>query len=175
MLECMRFIIELKSYPKAICILSKGYLPISLIPSSKLETILQQVKAALAKTNKNYDLVLNRLYLYYDMKLVTFGINQDKNLIIPFPVFVAPYTQARLTLYQIETVPVPILDLNNKAQSYTQLRIDKPYIALNDETYLSLRSQELNTCKKIAYEYFYEELFVVKSKHKFSCTSAVLL
>ena len=61
--------------------------------------------------------------------------------------FVAPYTQARLTLYQVETVPVPILDMNDRAQSYTQLKIFKPHIALNDETYISLRSQELNTCK----------------------------
>ena len=168
-----RFINELKSYSKATCVLSKDYLPISLIHPSKLETILQQVKAALAKNDKNYDLVLNRLYLYYDMKLVTFGIDQDKNLIIQFPVFVALYTQASLTLYQIETVPVPILDMNNKAQPYKQLKIDKPYIALNDETYISLRSQELNTCKKIGYEYFCEELFVVKSILKFSCASAV--
>ena len=102
--------------------------------------MLQQVKTALAKTNKNYDLVLNRLYLYYNMKLVTFGIDQDKNLIIQFPVFVAPYMQARLTLYQVETVPVPILDMSNKAESYKQLKIIKPYIALNDETYISLIS-----------------------------------
>ena len=79
-----RFINELKTYSKAIHVLSKGYLPITLIPPSKLEAILQQVKTALPKTNKIYDLVLNRLYLYYDMKLVTFGI---------------PYMQARLTLY----------------------------------------------------------------------------
>ena len=87
--------------------------------------------------------------------------------------FVAPYTQARLTLYQIETVPVPILDMNDKAQSYTQLKINKPYIALNDETYILLRSQELNTCKRICYEYFCEEPFVVKNKHKFTYASAV--
>ena len=62
--------------------------------------------------------------------------------------FVAPYTQARLTLYQIETVPAPILDMNDKAQSYMYLKIIKPYIALNDETYISVRSQDLNTCKK---------------------------
>ena len=135
--------------------------------------MLQQVKTALAKTNKNYDLVLNRLYLYYDMKLVTFGIDQDKNLIIQFPVLVAPYTQARLTLYQIETVPVPILGMNDKAQSYIELKTIKPHIALYDEMCISLRSQELNTCKKIGYEYFYEELFIVKSTHKFSYTSAV--
>ena len=107
------------------------------------------------------------------MKLVTFGIDKDKNLIIQFPVFVAPYTQARLTLYQVETVPVPVLDMNDRAQSCTQLKIIKPYIALNDEMYISLRSQELNTCKRIGYEYFCEEHFVVKSKHKYSCTSAV--
>ena len=167
-----RFINKLKTYSQAIHILSKGYLPINLMPPSKLEAILQQVNTALAKTNKNYDLVLNRLYLNYDMKLVTFGIDQDKNF-IQFPVFVGPYMQARLTLYQVETVPVPILDMNDKAESYTQLKIIKYCIALHDKMYISLRSQELNTCKKIGYEYFCEELFVVKSKHKFSCTSAV--
>ena len=68
---------------------------------------------------------------------------------------------------------MPILDASNKIQSYTQLKIEKPYIALNDETYISICSQELNTCKRIGYEYFCEELFVIKSKHKYSCASAV--
>ena len=81
---------------------------------------------------------MNRLYLYYDMKLVTFGIDQDKNLIIQFPMLVAPYTQSRLTLYQVKTVPVPILDMDDKAESYMQLKMIKPYIALNDEMYISL-------------------------------------
>ena len=70
-------------------------------------------------------------------------------------------------------MPVPILDVNNKAQSYIQLKVEKPYIALNDETYISLHSQELNNCNRIGYEYFCEELFVVKSKHRYSCASAV--
>ena len=100
-----RFINELKSYSKAICMLSKVTCP--LIPPSKLETILQQVKTALAKDNKKYDLVLTRLYLYYNMKLVTFGIGNERNLIIQFLVFVEPYTQARLTLYQIQSSSSP--------------------------------------------------------------------
>ena len=33
--------------------------------------------------------------------------------------------------------------------------------------------EELRTCKKIGYEYYCEELFVVKSKAKYSCTSAL--
>ena len=52
-----RFIAELKSYSKAIRILSKGYLPISLIPPSKLEQILEQVKLALAKTKKTIQII----------------------------------------------------------------------------------------------------------------------
>ena len=48
------------------------------------------------------------------MKLVTFGIDKDRNLIIPFLVFIQPYTQQPLTLYQIETVPVPIVDQNTQ-------------------------------------------------------------
>ena len=168
-----KFINELKSYSRAIKILSKGYLPITLITASKLEAILQQVQLAIAKTNQDYELVLNRLYHYYDMKLVTFGIDYQKNLIIQFPIFVQPYMETKLTLYQVETVPVPILDTSNKIQSYTQLKIEKPYIALNDETYISIHSQELNNCKRISYEYFCEELFVVKSKHKNSCASTM--
>ena len=68
-----------------------------------------------------------------------------------------------------------ILDANNEAQSYPQLKIEKPYIAVNEETYISLCPQELNTCKMIGYKYFCEELFVVKSKHKYSCASGVYI
>ena len=116
---------------------------------------------------------MTRLYLYYDMKLVTFGIDSKRSLIIQFPVFVQPYTQERLTMYQIETVSVPILDENEQAQSYIQLKIDKPYIPLSTEMYITLRTQELHTCNKIGYEYYCEELFVVKSKTRYSCASVI--
>ena len=43
-----RFIGELRIYSKAIRILSKGYLPISLLPPSKLERILSEVRVAIA-------------------------------------------------------------------------------------------------------------------------------
>ena len=87
-----RFINQLKMYAKTIRILSKGYLPISLLTQSKLNKILQEVKVALQATNTDYDLVIS-LYLYYDMKLMMFGIDDQRNLIFQFPVFVQPYTQ----------------------------------------------------------------------------------
>ena len=73
--------------------------------------------------------------LYYDMKLVTFGIDENRNLIVQFPVFVQTYMQQQLILYQIETVPVLIVDQNKQTQYYTHLQIEIPYVVLNSETY----------------------------------------
>ena len=92
------------------------------------------------------------------MELVTFGIDENRNLIIQFLIFVHPYTQWQLTLYQIETAPVTIIDQNKQAHSSTHMQIDRPYIALNSETYISLRQQELTTCKKIGYKFYCKDL-----------------
>ena len=134
---------------------------------------MSEVERSLEVTNPDYTLVLDRLHLYYNMQLVTFGINSNMNLVIQFPVFIQPYTQKPLIVYQLGTVPVAILDQNTKAQSYTHLRIKKPYIALNSETYMPLRQQELQSCKKIGYEFYCKELFVVKHKSSYSCESAI--
>ena len=85
---------------------------------------------------------------------------------IQFPVFIQPYTQQPLILHQLETVPVLIIDQNTQAQSYTHLQVHKPYIALNSETYISIRQQKLRSCKRICYEFYCKELFVVKHKSK---------
>ena len=65
------FVNQLKEYSWAIRVLSKGYLPISLLPPSKLAKILHEVFQVLSKTSKNYGLVLKGMYKYYDMKLMT--------------------------------------------------------------------------------------------------------
>ena len=93
-----RFIDQLREYAHAIRILSKGYLPIFLLPASKLNIILEKVREALQTNNSDYDLV-KRLYLYYDMKLFTFGIDDQRNLLIQFPVFVHLHTQQHLILH----------------------------------------------------------------------------
>ena len=95
-------ITHLKSNVSAIRILTKGYLPTTLITPSKLQEILAEVKKSLQQTNPDYALVLDRLYLYYDMQLVTFGIDRELNLVIQFPVFIQPYSKA--------FNPIPIRD-----------------------------------------------------------------
>ena len=39
--------------------------------------------------------------------------------------------------------------------------------------YISLQTQEQATCKKIGYEFYCEELFVVKHKPTYSCKNAI--
>ena len=40
------------------------------------------VKETVQKENKDYGILIKRLYLYYDMTLVTFGIDDKRNLIV---------------------------------------------------------------------------------------------
>ena len=134
---------------------------------------LDEVKKTIQISKPDCDVVINRLHLYYDMKLVTFGINEERNLIVQFPIFVQPYTQQQLILYQIETAPVSVIDQNKQAHSYTHLQVNRPYIALNFEAYISLRHWELRMCKNIGYEFYCKELFVVKHKSKCSCESMI--
>ena len=85
-------ITQLHTYVSAIRILAKGYLPHTLIKPEKLQEILTEVKNSLHVTNPDYNLVLDRLHLYYDMQLVTFSSDKDMNLVIQFQVFIQPYT-----------------------------------------------------------------------------------
>ena len=75
-------ITQLHTYVSAIRVLAKGYLPNNLIKPAKLQEILAEVKKTLQITNPDYDLVLDRLHLYYDMLLLTLSIDKDINLII---------------------------------------------------------------------------------------------
>ena len=84
-----------------------------------------------------------------------------------------PYTQQPLILYQLETVPFPIIDQNPNVQSYTEFRIKKPYIALNSETCINIQQQELATCKRIGHEFYCKELFMVRHKTIHCCKSTV--
>ena len=86
-----KFINQLKMNASVIRVPSKGYLSISLLPQMKLKEILNEVKKTIQITNPDYNINIKRLHLYYDMKLVTFGINKERNLIVQFPIIIQPY------------------------------------------------------------------------------------
>ena len=101
-------------YANAIRTLAKGYLPISLISpkkkkKKKIQEILNAVQTTLCKTNPDYDLVVKRLIKYHDMKLVTFSIYSDKNLIIQFPVLYLTLCAAATGAVSDSNSTVPIV------------------------------------------------------------------
>ena len=95
--------------------------------------MLNQIKAALQKTDPNYNLLFHDLYYYYDMQMVSFSYDKDFNFLLQLPVFIEPYFQDPLSLYQIETVPIPIKDINTEANSYSWLWLRKVYLAMTEE------------------------------------------
>ena len=80
------------------------------------------------------------------MKLVTYAIEENSTLLVTFPIFIQDHNRQPLTVYEIETVKVPIKDENTKANSYTEIQISKPYISQKTDYYIQLRIQELRMC-----------------------------
>ena len=164
---------ELNLLLMSIAILSKGYLPPQLFPPITLVRISQKASAMIKAQNPDYVLVLPHITDYYDMRLVTFSLDDQGKLVICFPIFIKEYKKEPMTLYQIETVKVPITDTNTEADSYTETAITKPYLASNKEYYIQLVLPELVMCKKIRGTFYCGELFLVKHKTKLSCESAI--
>ena len=57
-----------------------------------------------------------------------------------------------LTLYEIQTVKIPIEDKNYQADSYSEVKITTPYIEIKKDYYIQLRIQELrifDKCERI--------------------------
>ena len=157
-----------------IAIVTQGRLPRALISDNQLREILGKVDAMVKRNYPDYVLAAKHISHYRDMKMVTFSVDQQAHsLILTFPAFIKNYKQPPLSLYEVETVPVPIIDKNVKADSYSQVRIEKSYIAAGTDYYIQLRISELLMCKNIRYIYYCEELFVIKHKSRHSCVSAI--
>ena len=158
----------------AIAILSQRRLPRSLFPDQRLKGILTEVDKMVKKNYPDYELAANHISHYRDMELVIFSVDKvTHSLIVTFPVFLKDFKQPPLSLFEIETVPVPIPDKNRQADSYSQVRIQKSYIAAGMDYYIQIRMTEMLMCKRIGYIYYCEKLFVVKHKIKHSCASAI--
>ena len=83
----------LREFLSAVRILSKGYLPASLFPPTILHRITSNALQMVQKKNPNYILMIKHVTVYYDMKMVTFGVNDGEELVVAFPVFVQDHTR----------------------------------------------------------------------------------
>ena len=164
---------EVEKLITGISTLSKGYLPLELFPLSFLKNITHRVAEELRKDRSSYHLAFDHESAYYDMQLATFSLDKFYNLIVTFPVFIVPLQHQPFSLYEIETVPVPIDNTDDNAQRFSELEIQKVYFAATDSAYIQVREPELFRCKIIQGQYFCEETFMVKHAHHHTCESTV--
>ena len=79
-------ITQLCTYVSTIRVLAKGYLQNTLITPAKLPRNFNRKSRKHYKLlTQIYDLVIDRLSLYYDMLLITFGIDKNMSLINSIP------------------------------------------------------------------------------------------
>ena len=166
---------ELESLLAAIETLAHGRLPHQIITHTRIKEMIKAVEEVLIKDYHSYRVALDSTDQYFDMKLATFAVNPETDaMYITFPIFIRPTTLEPFSLYEIETVPVPIEDQDESINSYTEVIMAKPYIANNKAYYIQLRIPELRMCKIIDHMYFCEEIFLMKHQTKHSCESAIL-
>ena len=114
---------------------------------------------------------------YYDMKMVTFGVNDGEERVVAFPIFVQDCTRESMTLHELETLKVPITDTNLAANSYTEVKTSKPYIAFNNDYYIQLSIPEFGTAT-IVKNYFWSSInlnIVVKVPFITTCPKKSLM
>ena len=163
-----------RDFLDGIAIVTQGRLPRALISDNQLREILGKVDSMVKRNYPDSVLAATHISHYRDMKMVTFAVDQQAHsLIVTFPAFIKNYKQPPLSLHEVETVPVPIIDKNVKANSYSQVRIEKSYIAAGTDYYIQLRISELLMCKSVRHICYCEELFVIKHKSRHSCMSAI--
>ena len=166
---------RLKDLHRSIARLAQGYLPPELFPVSKMQEILDTTAQAAAETHPHLELLIDSPLHLYDLKMVTFSIDPKAHtMVITFPVLfkqkehVIPYA-----LYSIETVPVPVLDLNRERNSYTTIEYEKPYIAVRGQKHITLTLAEMLYCKDIYQTKICEDIYTIRDKDSLSCAAAI--
>ena len=118
-----------RDFLNGIAIVTQGRLPRALISDNQLREILGKVDAMVKRNYPHYVLAATHISHYRDMKMVTFAVDQQTHsLIVTFPAFIKNCKQPPPSLNEVETVLVPILDKNVRANSYSQVRIEKSYM-----------------------------------------------
>ena len=115
----------------SIGILSTGHLPPELFPPTVLQNVTANAIEMVHKTHPDYAIAIRHITEYYDMNLAMFGLDSDGSMVVALPVFVKDHASEPKTLYEIEMVKVPIPNKNTEADSYSEVKYGKPYLAIN--------------------------------------------
>ena len=154
--------------------LNSGYLTHHILDPQVLTKYLETIEDDLEDTAPEYKPVFTSVYQYYGNSLASFT-NTIDDLLLQLPILIKLKVQIPMSLFSIETVPIP-LDAETylgEEREYTQIILETEYIALTDNNYVSLTQAQISLCAKIGYTYYCEYAHLLKKCREHTCMSAI--
>ena len=154
--------------------LNSGYSTHHILDPQVLTKYLEIIKDDLEETAPEYEPVFTSVYQYYGNSLASFT-NTIDDLLLQQQILIKLKVQVPMSLFSIETVPVP-LDAETyigDKREYTQIILETEYIALTDNNYVPLTQAQISLCAKIGYTYYCEYAHLLKKCTEHTCMSAI--
>ena len=154
--------------------LNSGYLTHRILDPQVLSKYLETIKDDLEDTASEYEPVFTSAYQYYGNSLTSFT-NTIDDLLLQLPILIKLKGQIPLSLFSIETVPVP-LDSETylgEKREYTQIIPETEYIALTDNNCIPLTQAQISLCAKIGYTHYCEYAHLLKKCTEHTRMSAI--
>ena len=150
--QYIRYELELDDTLIGIENLNSGYLTHCILDPKILANYLEAVEDDLEETTPEFELVFTSVYQYYGNLLISFT-NTIDDLLLQLPILIKLKVQVPMSLFSIETAPVP-LDAETylgEKREYTQITLKTKLIALTENNYIPLTQAQLSLCAKIGY------------------------
>ena len=154
--------------------LNSGYLTHHILDPQVLTKYLEIIEDNSEVTAPEYKPVFTSVYQYYGNSLASFT-NTTDDLLLQLPILIKLKVQVPMSLFSIETAPVP-LDAETyigDKREYTQIILETEYIALTDNNYVPLTQAQISLCAKIGYTYYCEYAHHLKKHTEHTCMSAI--
>ena len=154
--------------------LNSGYLTHRILDPKFLGKYLEAVEDDLEETVPEFEPVFTSVYQYYDNSLISFT-NTIDDLLLQLPILIKLKVQVPMSLFSIETAPVP-LDAETyigEKREYTQIIPETELIALTENNYIPLTQAQISLCAKIGYMYYCEYAHLFKKCMEHTCMSAI--
>ena len=135
--------------------LSSGYLTHHILDPKTLSRYLEAIADDMEDMAPDYEPVFTDVYQYYGNSLASFT-NMLDDLLLQLPILIKLKVQVPMSIYSMETAPVP-LDAETYTAvkgEYTQIVPKTEYITLTETNYVPLTQAQISLCAKIGYMYY---------------------
>ena len=154
--------------------LNYGYLTHRILDPKILANYLEAIEDDLEETAPEFEPVFTNVYQYYGNSLISFT-NIIDDLLLQLPILIKLKVQVPMSLFSIETAPVPLdaeMYLGEKKE-YTQIIPETELIALTENNYIPLTQAQISLCAKIGYMYYCEYAHLLKKCTEHTCMSTI--